>query len=205
MKRTTHLILQACVVSLLVLTGCISNDDPKMSSSESPTDVERPDEIGPDYAPSNPYLADSVLPIGHVNSAQSTGVSHAGPSGPTETLSQENGGLTYSHMGPGHFGLAISPPYPDGKRVIWSNGAERISKLDYETLEVIDEFFLEDSSIYLRNGGGITAEQAEADFAALDKLPKAQGSGMLTLTASMPYARNYMAGGTAGVYYLLSS
>ena len=31
------------------------------------------------------------------------------------------------------------------------------------------------------------------------------GTGMMTLKTSMPYAMNYMAGGTAGVYYLLSA
>lgn len=77
----------------------------------------------PNYAPPNPYLADSVAPLGHINPAQSTGMHHAGPAGPTETLRQENGGLTYTHLGPGHFG-----------------GADRISKLDYDTLEVIDEY-----------------------------------------------------------------
>ena len=204
-KKVSHLSLRTCAAGLLILTSCVSNEDPKASSAQPRAAAEQSAEIGPRYAPANPYLADSVLPIGHVNSAQSTGVNQAGPSGPTENLSREGGGLTYSHMGPGHFGLAISPPYLDGKRVIWSNGAERISKLDYETLEVIDEFFLEDSSIYIRNGGGISAEQAEADFAALDKLPKVAGSGMMTLKASMPYAKNYMAGGTAGVYYLLSA
>ena len=43
----------------------------------------------------------------------------------------ENGDLTYTHLGPGHFGMAISGEYPNGERVIWSNGQERISKLDY--------------------------------------------------------------------------
>ena len=98
------------------------------------------------------------MPIGHINSAQTTGVDHAGPAGPTEALSAQNGGLTYTHLGPGHFGAAISPPYPDGKRVIWSNGAERISKLDYDTMEVLSEYHLEDSPIYLNNGGPISAE-----------------------------------------------
>lgn len=157
----------------------------------------------PQYAPANPYLADSVLPIGHINSAQSTGVAHGGPSGPTESLSIENGGLTYSHLGPGHFGAAISPPYPNGKRVIWSNGAERISKLDYDTLEVIDEYFLTDAAVYRDNEGPMTAEQADKTFRLLDFLPKFRLSGLATVMTTVPLAKAYYGGGLAGVYYAL--
>lgn len=157
------------------------------------------------YAPANPFLADSVLPIGHINSAQTTGVAHAGPSGPSESLSQENGGLTYTHLGPGHFGAAISPPYPNGKRVIWSNGAERISKLDYDTLAVIDEYFLEDSPIYKSSGGPIDEAQADKTFKKLDFLPKIRHTGLATVLSTIPLAKKYYGGGLAGVYYLLSA
>ncbi len=159
----------------------------------------------PNYAPANPYLADSVAPVGHINSAQSTGMKHAGPTGPSEALSQENGGLTYTHLGPGHFGFAISPPYPNGKRVIWSNGADRISKLDYDSLEVIDEYFLEDSAVYTTNEGPVTEEQAEDATSRLDWLPKWNWSGLATVAASIPLAKKYYGGGLAGVYYLLDS
>jgi hypothetical protein len=143
--------------------------------------------------------------IGHINSAQSTGVDIAGPSGPTKELTQENGGLTYTHLGPGHFGFAISPPYPNGKRVIWSNGGDRISKLDYDTLEVIDEFFLENSSVYVANEGPVTAEEADSKIRMLDFLPKFRYSGLATMAATVPLAKKYYGGGLAGVYYLLSA
>ena len=157
------------------------------------------------YPPRNPYLADSVAPIGHINSAQTTGMNHAGPSGPTEVLSQENGGLTYTHLGPAHFGYAVSPPYPNGKRVIWSNGGDRISKLDYDSLQVIDEFLLQDSPIYQANDGPISAEQADSDIGWLDFLPKVRWTGLGTVAASLPMIKKYLGSGLAGVYYLLSS
>jgi len=201
MKIAKHTALLALLFSAILFTGCSDSSD-RRPSQPGP---EPPVETGPNYAPANPFLADSVAPIGHVNSAQSTGVQHPGPSGPSERLSLEDGSLSYAHVGPAHFGLAISPPYPDGSRVIWSNGGERISKLDYETLDVIDEFFLEDSAIYIANGGPITEEQADADFATLDSLPAEPGTGVQTLQASIPFAINYLSAGTAGVYYLLSA
>jgi hypothetical protein len=160
---------------------------------------------GPNYAPPNPYLADSVVPLGHINSAQSTGVNHAGPSGPTEVLSIEDGTLTYVHIGPGHYGAAISSPYPDGRRVIWSNGGDRISKLDYDTLAVIDEYFLEDGGVYKANGGPITAEQADEVFADLDGLSMDPGTGVVMLQKGMPLVQQYYGSGLAGVYYVLSA
>src|SRR5690348_11716249 len=58
-----------------------------------------------------------------------------GPTGPTAVLGAHD--LRYVTIGPGHFGGLISSPYPDGRRVIWSNGRQQIVKLDYETLDVI--------------------------------------------------------------------
>ncbi|MEH6569503.1 MAG: hypothetical protein V7709_10525 [Halioglobus sp.] len=208
MPHAMRACLLAPLVSLVLLTGC-SSEEPATSTDASTATPEKVAKIRsgsrPNYAPPNSHLADSVLPIGHINSAQSTGMDHAGPSGPTEELSQENNGLTYTHIGPGHFGAAISPPYPNGKRVIWSNGAERISKLDYDSLEVIDEFQLKNSPIYQSNGGPVTSEQADKVFKKLDFLPKFRYSGMATVMATIPLAKEYYGGGLAGVYYLLSS
>jgi hypothetical protein len=195
----------APLIGLAIIAGCsadkpVSTVSGDAGAAESRTTV--PSSPRPNYAPANPYLANSVLPIGHINSSQTTGVDHAGP---TEELSEENGGLTYTHLGPGHFGAAISPPYPNGKRVIWSNGAERISKLDYDTLEVLSEFHLENSPIYLSNGGPISPEQADKVFARLDWLPKFSYSGLATVFTTIPLAKKYYGGGLAGVYYLLSS
>ena len=198
--------LLAPLFSLAVMTGC-SSDDRVAGDTDGPAVAvkrEMPQGPRPNYAPPNPYLADSVLPIGHINSAQTTGVDHAGPAGPSEVLSAEDGGLTYTHLGPGHFGAAISPAYPNGRRVIWSNGAERISKLDYDTLAVLSEYHLEHSSIYNSNGGPVSAEQADKVFDKLDWLPKFSYSGLATVLTTIPLAKEYYGGGLAGVYYLLS-
>ena len=202
-------VLAMAMLSLALLTGCSDKDSPLVEAA----DAGQPATAGetraslpkPEYAPANPYLADSVMPIGHFNSAQTTGVELAGPVGPSGDLSVENGDLTYTHLGPGHFGMAISGKYPNGKRVIWSNGQDRISKLDYDTLAVLSEYHLETSPIYLNNGGPISAEQAEGDIKRLDSMPTFPYSGLLTVAAGIPLAKEYYGAGLAGVYFLLSS
>ena len=85
--------------------------------------------------PRNPYLADSGYPIAHGRCDQQDNTSVRGPVGPTASLGPSE--MQYAWLGPGHFGGLISSPYPDGRRVIWSNGRETIAKLDYDTLEVL--------------------------------------------------------------------
>ncbi len=206
MKRNKYRNLIVVCLGVMALSACsdkntdTDNAQPAVIQGYIPSSTATPN-----YAPANPYMADSVLPIGHINSAQSTGMDQAGPTGPSEELSIENGGLTYTHIGPGHFGAAISPEYPNGKRVIWSNGADRISKLDYETLEVLSEFVLENSPIIQNNGGPMSAEQADEVFESIDGLPTARYTGMLTVLKTVPISKEYYGGGLAGVYYLLSS
>ena len=179
-----NVLIPKTIISLLglvLLAGCSNNEPPAAKTVQAEAPVASgaaPSMPRPEYAPLNPYLADSVMPIGHFNSAQTTGVEVAGPSGPSGKLSQEDGDLTYTHLGPGHFGMAISGEYPNGKRVIWRNGAERISKLDYDTLEVIGEYFLENSPTYKNNGGPISAEQADSDIKRLDRMPTFGNSGL---------------------------
>ena len=140
--------------------------------------------------PSNPYLADSIVPIPHGDSAQSDSVSLAGPTGPTLALEAED--LSYQHLGPGHFGVAISPKYPDGRRVIWSNGGDRISKLDYDTLAVLAEYTLPGKTL-------LDAATADAEIAQLDGL---QGEALALALQGVMLAAKYLTG-LAGVYYLL--
>ena len=85
--------------------------------------------------PRNPYLADSGNAMAHGRCDQQDNTPGPGPEGPTETLG--GGDIQYVHLGPGHFGGVISGRYPDGRRVIWSNGRQVIAKLDYDTLEVL--------------------------------------------------------------------
>ncbi len=89
----------------------------------------------PATGPRNPYLADSGYAIAHGRCDQQDNSPLRGPTGPTETLGERD--RQYTWLGPGHFGGLTSSPYPDGRRVIWSNGREAIAKLDYDTLEVL--------------------------------------------------------------------
>ena len=211
MKQNSCLGVVFTFLAAFTFSACAVKEQETITQSETdPLTVAESMKIDnetliPAYVPANPYLANTVVPIGHVNSAQSTGMGHAGTRGPSEILSEENGGLTYTHLGPGHYGFAISDPYPNGKRVIWSNGGERISKLDYETLAVIDEYFIESSSSYKKNGGPVSADQADEEFVMLDSLPKDPGTGMEIVQAALPITKRYYGAGMAGVYYLLSS
>ena len=88
----------------------------------------------------NPYLAGSQNPIAHGRCDQQdcTPITGALPSGGPhggEVLGTAD--VQHTWLGPGHFGGLISGEYPDGRRVIWSNGRERLVKLDYDTLEVL--------------------------------------------------------------------
>jgi hypothetical protein len=87
----------------------------------------------------NPYLADSNNSMGHGDSAQQDAMPQAGPSGPTRTLKPEE--IQYTFTGPAFFGINTSGLYEDGKRVMWGNGLDRIVKLDYDTQEVITEYY----------------------------------------------------------------
>lgn len=166
--------------SIFALASCSDSDycPPDLSAKESP--------------PANAFLADSVAPIPHHNSAQSDSVAIAGPSGPTERLDESTAGLSYQHLGPAHFGIAISPQYPDSSRVIWSNGGDRISKLDYQTLAVIDELLL--------SAEPQSAEVADAEILKLDSL-----EGEALAAEGVQLAFKYLSAGISGVYYLLSA
>ncbi|MCG8592593.1 MAG: hypothetical protein MJE66_25160 [Proteobacteria bacterium] len=96
--------------------------------------------------PRNPYLADSIYALGHGDSAQQDSVSATGPVGESRTLRPDE--IDYAPLGPAHFGATISGPYPDGRRVVWSNGLDRIVKLDHATWEVLATFWLPGTERY---------------------------------------------------------
>ena len=89
--------------------------------------------------PKNPFLANSNYAMGHGDSAQQDAVPQAGPMGPSRAL--EPAELQYTFTGPGFFGINTSGVYPDGKRVFWGNGLDRLVKLDFDSYEVITEKF----------------------------------------------------------------
>ena len=69
----------------------------------------------------------------------------------------------YAWLGPGHFGSLISGPYPDGRRVIWSNGRQQIAKLDYDTLEVL-------ATLEIGDEAATSVADMASDVAGLDDL-----------------------------------
>lgn len=161
-----------------------------------PAEPEEPEEPAPEFPPPpnpppvNPFLADSAVPMPHGDAGQTDWSSVAGPAGPADSGNSVE--LTYRHLGPGHFGIAISSPYPDGRRVIWSNGGDRISKLDHDTLEVLAELPLTDGPL-------MTAAEAEAEIAVLDEL-----TGADLVDAGLGMAVRYLIG-LAGIYYVLDA
>ncbi len=102
-------VFAAVVVAVLVAAGCSGDDGSTMpGSTVAPsTSVVGETSTSPVPALCNPFLADSIVPIGHGNSAQTDSTPVAGPTGPSGDLDKSQ--LTYQHLGPGHFGIAISP------------------------------------------------------------------------------------------------
>jgi len=60
----------------------------------------------------------------------------AGPIDTTRALSEDE--ITYTYLGPGHFGAFTTGEYANGQRVLWSNGVNGLYKLDHDTYEIID-------------------------------------------------------------------
>ena len=90
--------------------------------------------------PQNPYLADSVNPMAHGEPAIQDAVSVPGPADPGPRYAAQD--IQYLATGPGHFGAFTSPPYPSGRRVLWSNGLDRIHKVDFDSYEVLATYWL---------------------------------------------------------------
>ena len=93
--------------------------------------------------PNNPYFANSLYPLGHGGSHQQDSLAVAGPEDTSRQLEQSE--IQYAHTGPAFFGVYTSGVYPNsatssqpnGKRVFWGNGLDRIVKIDYDTHQVI--------------------------------------------------------------------
>ncbi|GAB5487208.1 MAG: hypothetical protein Pars2KO_07780 [Parasphingorhabdus sp.] len=86
--------------------------------------------------PRNPMAAEGVNPMPHGEPAQQDSTILPGPLDTSRQLESDE--LTFVHLGPGHFGAFNSSEYPDGRRLLWSNGVNGLYKLDYETYEIYD-------------------------------------------------------------------
>lgn len=164
------------VLLILPLWGACGGDDDSTepeSVETEPTDKGTPAETeesedSSNLPPKNPCLADSAYALAHGDSAQQDSTEIAGPVGPTQTLDPLQ--INYAPIGPAHFGLQISSPYPDGRRVIWSNGGDRIAKLDHDTFDVLATYELPDKKIW-------TYHEAEE---AIDKFETLRGQEAFT-------------------------
>jgi hypothetical protein len=86
----------------------------------------------------NPHWAASPYPISH-STADFTPV--AGPVGPGRRLNKDE--ITWKTVGPiNGFTPVYSGLYPNGKRVLWVGGYDRVAKLDADTLEVLTTYAL---------------------------------------------------------------
>ncbi|MEW6268378.1 MAG: hypothetical protein AB1689_03670 [Thermodesulfobacteriota bacterium] len=152
--------------------------------SDAPATGQRAFEV----PPPNPFLARSSYAIGHADAAQSDSSPVHGPLGPSEALTAAD--ISYRALGPGHFGAGVSSPYPDGRRVVWSNGRESIVKLDHETFEVLASYAIP----------GMTQTPIELMDEALAELDTLTGVERQALALQL--AARYLTG-LGGVYYVL--
>ena len=113
----------------------------------------------------NPYMADSAYTVTH---SRSDFTALAGPVGPTRRLSADE--IKWKALGPVNGFIPVySSPYPNGKRVIWVGGFDRVAKLDADTLEVLTTYAV-GGTTYFGN------DEIERHIAAMDK---ADDKGML--------------------------
>ena len=94
----------------------------------------------------NPHLSDSHYPSTHFRSDYT---SLPGPVGPREGRRLRSDEVQWAPTGPvNSWSHLYSNAYPNGKRVIWVGGYDRIAKLDAETLETLTTFALGDKTYY---------------------------------------------------------
>jgi hypothetical protein len=89
----------------------------------------------PAAPPRNPFLADSPYCVVHADAAQTDSTVYPGPVGTTRRLALDE--MQYHDLGMWNLLYLMSSPYADGKRVIWTNGSQYMTKLDYDTFEII--------------------------------------------------------------------
>ena len=110
----------------------------------------------------NPFMADSAYTVTH---SRSDFTSIAGPTGKSRALRADE--IKWKALGPVNGFIPLySGPYPNGKRVIWVGGYDRVAKLDADTLDVLTTYAT----------GGNTyfgEEETERHIQAMDKLDDA--------------------------------
>ena len=128
------------LIGFVTLKSCDFGPPPPRPDLDLPL---TPQMVDPSSAPMNMNFPEKNLmagqstnPIPHGDPAQQDSTPIAGPIDKTRRLEADE--ITYQFLGPGHFGVNISSPYPDGRRVVWTNGVNGVFKLDEESYDVID-------------------------------------------------------------------
>lgn len=110
-------------------------------------------------APRNPFAATSTQAMPHGDPAQQDTTAVSGPVDVARQLDDSE--IVYQFLGPGYIGGFTSSPYPDGTRVLWTNGVNGLYKLNAETLEIYDHIPTEAVKLWTR-------EHSEDSIAILD-------------------------------------
>jgi hypothetical protein len=108
----------------------------------------------------NPHLADSTYPLIH---GRANYTPLPGPIDSSRRLKPSE--IRWIPMGPGDSHVIIySGPYPDGRRVMWVGGYDRVAKVDADSYEVLTTYAIGGTQF-------ITESEARRRVDKLDSLP----------------------------------
>ena len=133
MKRIFKIlgILLLLLIGVIVLKSCDFGPPPPRPDLDLPLAPQMPDPASApmdlSFPPINPYAAEGINPVPHGDAAQQDSTPIPGPMDKTRRLGEDE--IDYVFLGPGHFGAFTSGLYPDGRRVLWSNGVNGVFKL----------------------------------------------------------------------------
>lgn len=142
MKRFFKILglLFVLLIGFFTLKSCDFGPEPPRPDLDLPLAPQMADTASApmdmNFPAKNRLAAQSVNPIPHGDPAQQDSTPIAGPMDKTRRLDPSE--ITYQFLGPGHFGVSISSPHPDGRRVVWTNGVNGVFKLDEEDYRIID-------------------------------------------------------------------
>jgi len=171
-------ILFVVLIGFVLLKSCDFGPEPPRPDLDLPL---APQMAEPSSAPMDMNFPEKNMmaghgsnPIPHGDPAQQDSTPTPGPMDETRRLKESE--ITYQFLGPGHFGVNTSSPYPNGERVIWANGVNGVFKLAEKDYRIIN---------HLKSD---VADKWNEEWAnkMLDKLDKNNGaSAIFTAVRSM--------------------